>query len=81
MQKFFDDVFEEAKLNKVDWPIFKDDLWEYSQNKDPGFWTGYYTMYPEFKKSVYDFSDHVHSTSLLTNLEKFNETDWTQIDD
>ena len=22
MQKFFDDVFEEAKLNKVDWPIF-----------------------------------------------------------
>ena len=73
MQKFFDDVFQAGKHK---WPIFEGDLWEYSQNSDPGYWTGYYTQFPEFKKSVFNFSDLVHSSSLITNLELFNETDW-----
>ena len=78
VQQFFDDVFNDAKKNTTALPEFKGDLWEYNQNTDPGFWTGYYTQFPEFKKSVYDYSDHVHSSSLLTNLELFNKTDWSE---
>ena len=44
------------------------DFWAYTmRDRDPLYWVGYYSNYPEIKKQIGDFSDFVQSATLILN--------------
>ena len=76
MEQFFSSVREDAKSNKIFFEKEKGDFWRYNYGSDSlnSYWTGYFSTYPDIKKSIYQFSDFVEAfmqtTSLSTKLDE-----------
>ena len=70
---YLDEVWKEAKQEKITFKKISGDFWAYNNIKNNShpkysFWTGYFSTNPDFKSLVVDFSDFTHSYQLLTSF-------------
>ena len=73
MNRYLKSVKASAVKNKIEWERESGDLWKYNYKSVEGaYWTGYFSTYPDFKRTATQFSDFAQAAQLINSLSSEN---------
>ena len=81
MGRYLNDVYTEAKEEKIEWTVKTDDFWAYNWKSYRGaYWTGYFSTGPEIKQQIKHYSDFVHASMQIMGTAMSPLSESTQLE-
>ena len=77
-KEFFEATYEANRKAEKELNLYEEDFFPYLFEHNE-YWTGFYTTFPFFKKTVRQFSDYASSISFLSSLDMFTQDDESHV--
>ena len=73
MNRYLKSVQANAVKNNIKWQKESGDLWKYNYHSVKGaYWTGYFSTYPDFKRTATLFCDFAQTAQLINSFSSEN---------
>ena len=67
VREYLEGVKNYGKSTGKEWHVYHDDFFPHMTDQNE-YWTGYYSVFPFFKKTVRNFEDYMHTAAWLSSL-------------